>query len=323
MKCFKPGFILARSVCGNDVPRSGLYIDDLPGITLTRAANIADGHLSTGKELFEYAEREAYQNTMNDFKQRLMQDLVVNSVIDNLVYENRESKGTYKAFPEVRLTIENYSCVDYAQIKIKTLSLRADAPQSGLTLTFVSGGETFTMQFDIVEGYNQLHINEVFPSNRVDITFNPNFEIWTPVIGGLRTSGSCTCVGSDSHLFADFRSATGIGMIAQLVCDTDVLSCMFEDNLKYAIRYRMGVIIAELALSSDRVNPYLRAAKNDSMENLLVKWWGGADPKTGWEVAGEYWRQLDVATKTIIESLKRSDSLCFRCDRFFYTQNRL
>jgi hypothetical protein len=52
---------------------------------------------------------------------------------------------------------------------------------------------------------------------------------------------------------------------------------------------------------------------------LLLKWWGGMDPKTGFEIKGEYWRHLNSAAQQIKKSLLSSKSICINCNRLTQT----
>ena len=87
MECYEGNFIGVRGYCGSIEPESGLYINDLPGISIARAADTTDESYTRGVDFLYAQEKLAFDLTIQDFKQQLMTTFDIISVID--VYEKR------------------------------------------------------------------------------------------------------------------------------------------------------------------------------------------------------------------------------------------
>ena len=79
MPCFTD-FILVRGACGDAVPSSGLYINDLPGLTLRSAANVANEEQITGVGLLNNAIATGIELTKKEIMERMIEIVRFNSV---------------------------------------------------------------------------------------------------------------------------------------------------------------------------------------------------------------------------------------------------
>ena len=85
MPCFTD-FILVRGACGTATPSSGLYINDLPGISLRRGANVADEEQVTGVQLLNDSITLGIELTKKEIMERMLDIVRFNSIYQSQQY---------------------------------------------------------------------------------------------------------------------------------------------------------------------------------------------------------------------------------------------
>jgi len=306
MKCYEGNFIGVRGYCGSVEPESGLYINDLPGISIKRAAGATEEAYSKGVDFMYAQEAIAFDLTIQDFKQALMRDFTLNSVIDETFFKMKTKTMNFENRSGV-LTI--YKCINdpFAALRINYVEVYSEFSVTGFIVTINDGITQTEKTFNLVPGLNRLFLHYTSQSDQITVSHPEESLHYT-----RECFYRCECSTISVNNQSSFNYQ------ASLVCDLDILGCMFRNELKYAMWYRQGILIVENYQSSDRINPSIFAAKMDSA-NLLLKWWGGMDPKTGFEIKGEYWRHLNSAAQQIKKVLLSSKSLCINCNRLTQT----
>ncbi len=150
MACFD-NYILARASCGTAVPSTGLYIDDLPGITLSKAAHTVED-LAKGVDLLDRCVTLGITRVRNK---------LVSELLGTVLFNQSLSTGRYGRFtddidtateylPTIAasrgLRIELDECCRISQIQIKRVRLLLNTTVSG-TLTITDGVTVNTTTF--------------------------------------------------------------------------------------------------------------------------------------------------------------------------------
>ena len=333
--CFENGFISVRGYCGSLEPRSGLYINDLAGISIKRIVGIADEELLKAQDLFNQVEKLAIELTVNDFLAVITKKLQPISVIGTHEIKFSNTHGSWTT-PEagyyvVRFT--DWEVSPYSAIRINSINLYAKNAVTGLEILIVDGQQTYTKTVNIVAGLNTIRLDKKYQSSQVEVRI-PSDEIilmnsaeWSPYF--TDNCGSCSdggCMGIQGyHLLDDEYTNSdynGVGFSVSCVCDLSKAACAYLDDLKYAVWLKFGILLAQEIIGSDRMNPYSKAGKSDS-ERMLLQWNGGVDEATGIRTGGEYWLRLNQAIDQILPSIKASCNICFNCSGLYYVTRKM
>jgi hypothetical protein len=327
--CLPANYIGIRGTCDGAEPVSGLYINDLPGISLSRAVGTTDEVFLRGVDFLRANERLAFEMVRQDFKAGISRDFRLNSVIDTIERKISYSRGAYlpieAGFRWVRLRDDLRD--QLATLRINNIELYARNAWSGFTFDLVDGAETHTYTVNLTAGINNIPIRRTIESGMAYIKYDASqVELWEPDNYGTAkcADSACLCDCSfDAYIKSEYftgpdltdlstsRNRNGIAVNATLWCDLDTVFCQYVDAFKFAIWVKMGILIAEKYLSSDRSNFAAFAAKQDAVR-LLTQWKGGVD-SDGFEVKSEYWKHFTSAYNQIKEHMKYSGSLCFEC----------
>lgn len=328
--CIPDNYIGIRGECVGVEPASGLYINDLPGISLNRAAGATDENYLRGVDFLRANEKLAFELVKQDFKAGMARDFSMRTIIDT--FERKVSFGTgqYLALTSTNryIQVRDILIDQLTKLRINRIDLYARNNYPGFTFNIIDGATTTTYNFDLTTGLNSLPLSYVVQSGTAYIEYDASqVELWEPSHNGIYNRCSEGCINDCSYdLYIDVKyytganltalqpviSRNGIAVYATLFCDLDSVFCQLVDTFKFAIWYRMGILIAEKYLSSDRSNPAVFAAKQDA-QRLLTQWKGGVDTD-GFEVKSEYWKHFVSAYNQVKEYLKRTDSACFICD---------
>jgi hypothetical protein len=329
--CLPNNYIGIRGTCEGQEPVSGLYINDLQGISLNRAASATDENYIRGVDFLRSNEALAFELVRQDYKAAIARDFVLNTVIDNVDRKISYSVGNYlplEAGVNRYIKITDRLIDQMASVRINRIELYARNAFNGFQLQIIDGAVTINKTIDLQAGLNSIPIQYVSGSGSVYIGYDANqVELWEPTNYGLGNKCAdgciCDCSGLNYLNVEYFRgndiiSATklsirnGIAVNASLICDLDSVFCSYVDVFKFAIWVKMGILIVEKYLSSDRINPVVFAAKKDA-ERLLTQWKGGVD-SDGFEVKSEYWKHFTSAYNQVKAHMKTSGSICMECD---------
>jgi len=328
--CIPDNYIGIRGECVGVEPISGLYINDLPGISLNRAAGATDENYLRGVDFLRSNEKLAFQLVQQDFKAGIAKDFSLRHIIDTLDRKISFARGQYLPLENTNryVYIKDLLIDQLTSLRINSIEFYARNDYPNFTFTIKDGALNSVYTVDVTTGLNRIPLSYKVQSGAAYIEYDANqVEIWEPDNYGLYNRCADGCINDCSYdLYIDVKYYTGanittlqpvlqrngIAVSATLFCDIDSVFCQYLDAFKFAVWVRMGILIAEKYLSSDRSNPAVFAAKQDA-QRLLTQWKGGVDTD-GFEVKSEYWKHYVSGYNQVKEHMKRSSSVCFECD---------
>ena len=331
--CLPANYIGIRGTCDGATPVSGLYINDLPGMSLERAAASTDEVFLRGVDFIRANERLAFEMVRQDWKAAIARDFTLRGVIDTIDRKINFAQGEYLPLENTSryILISDRLSDQMTSLRINKIQLYAKNAWNGFNFNVIDGEETHTFTVNLNVGLNSININRTVSSGQAFIEYDASqVELFDPRnysgTGYGRCSDypyACDCSfddyisvryydGPDLGNLAALGNRAGIAVNATLFCDLDYTFCQYVELFKFAIWVKMGILIAEKYLSSDRSNPVVFAAKQDA-QRLLTQWKGGVDGD-GFEVKSEYWKHFTSAYSQSKEHMKRSGSVCMECD---------
>jgi hypothetical protein len=323
--CLPTNFIGIRGDCNNEAPVSGLYINDLAGISLARAASTTDDAFIRGRDFLRNAEDIAFEMVRADFMGKLSKDFSLKSIVDSVRVGIKFGKGAYLPIDNENkvAVINTNSCDALAKLRLNSVQLYAKEALVGFQLHVSISDETTTFTVNLKKGLNTINVNLNSADGQIIVSYTNNYvQFYEQQCGENFCKDYCDC-SCDSHLTIDYysendgevtqsKNRNGFGINAALICDTESVFCDYINEFRFAIWYKMGIYIAENYLSSDRSNPVAFAAKRDA-EKMLARWKGGNDPDTGFEMKPEYWSAFGTAYAQVKNALQRTNTICFDC----------
>lgn len=319
-------YILVKGHCAGATATSGLYINvNLPGITLAKAANTAEGALPTGVSLLNQCIQNGLARTRQDLVTMMLGRVRFNQIVSGGQYGSYspddfdlDSKYLSGTATGRGLKVELRNDCKYSNIYVHRVGVIGKGSGSK-TLTITDGitatNHTFTLTNQTitwVETKQEIE-SDLAHIKISDATFQP-FDTLLNYSGscGFCTnecynSHSCNCSsGMNIYGFdgANTNSQT-YGLIAtiQTKCSIDKFFCEIShlESVAWATLYASGIEFLNYNLLTGRVNEY--TIYDDEQASATVALWQS---------------KYDVALKTLRDSLPKYlntiDSCCLECD---------
>lgn len=333
MECLN-GLIGLR--CAAAGPDSGVsaYIDDLPGISLGRAVMSADETIYTGEELLRRSIATACSIVGMDFKQRLLAGNLRMQQIVNQEFFGDLGDGYMTATSWLGFRLSMDVCDDpYVEGYLDHFTMKVSTDASSVSLRIWVDDVETASNVDLTQGVNRIEVQRSFIDSiyvLIDVNGLDVGDGTQTFTNTLQDCGyccdSCNCVdiqglswdgvgcAADSiPATCGFTNSTTLnGFVVSAHCrgsQTQVV-CQLADQLVLPLWYRAGALVMEELMSSNRANPYVRNSKEEA-QSLFIRWMGGLDGRTGYEVEGDYNRYLSLAVQSSIETLNNSGSMAF------------
>lgn len=308
--------------CDGATPSSGLYINkNLAGINLKKAANAAEGELSTGVDLLEQAIENGIERSRSALVSEMLTAVRFNSVVSSGQYGKYDPDFTdttkYLAATAASrgLKFELDNTCRLSGMYIRRVQVLTNSTISSGTLTITDGGEVTTYTFSASpQEVTFVETNYRAQSGTVLITLN-NASI-SVADSDLYYNGNCgfccnTCKGGcDSGLSVwgwDGTNTTGttygLSALVDVVCDEKRFFCEISHipDVAWMSLYAAGIWFFEYLLLSNRINSYT----NYKAEQASLQ--------------AQQWQQLfnDIKTK-IVQQLPKYlatiDTCCIECN---------
>lgn len=287
-------------VCGAGTSKSGYYIEDLEGINLQSAADIAVD--SDAVSLINSKIQFAIKQTVNDAAAKIP-NLQFNVLAESL--RSCDFSGTKTAnTPSVTVTRNNYKS-PLSNLVLNRIIVKLGQDYTG-DLQVLDGGQVVetisisaTADTDliidglavIVEGDLSVRINSAGLEPYTAYRYG---QAWDAAVG------SC-CLRPWDSPFLQMTDGYGIVADVSVVCSDEKLLCRLLYPLKDAILYRTGIEILNEWLATDRVN-FLAVNGQEWAENKKTEW------------AQAYNAKLSFAlSSAALKTLQKIDPVCFDC----------
>ena len=302
-------FIGVRCLTQN--PKSGLWINDLEGINIRMAADIADSNYTSGLQLLEQKIKFATELVAAELSGYVLPYFRINSIIDELLIgEFNDTFLSPAAFDRgVKITTRNSRLM---QIKVNSVKIRIRETNYSGTLDIVDGFHATSYPFTTdSNGEAELFVNYGSKGKEIFVVIdNTNIH---PASSDVK--GGCACFSKSSeYLIANGWNGSGVAtnsfgleISANAQCTIDELMCIIAPQLRFAILYKAGLEIVKEAKATDRLNSV--TLLDEEKIAFLYE-----------EFSMQYKNHLNVAINSLPELFKRIDDICVICNqsRFVY-----
>lgn len=305
--CLKE-FIGVRCLTVN--PKSGLWINDLPGINLQYAADIVDSDGNSGllflRDKIEFATRLV----LEEIAIASTRFFRINSIVDQIhVGEWATTNLTPSAGDRGVQVVTNKSRLlrlRINQVKVKT----AQANYSHSFYIEPAGGNTETFNFTTDANGEALVVTNFYTDSDTAYVLMDNSTI---NVNNSVVKNGCGCSSkSNKHITARgwngigvSNSTYGIQVDATAECSYNELGCIISSKLPFLILYRAGIEIIKEGITSDRLNS-MTLLDTDKAAYLIK------------DFTSEYEKYLKGVIDGLPELFKRLDDCCIVCNQSRY-----
>lgn len=332
LTCFGDNYIGIRYECNASTPTSGLYIDDLPGISLKVASMAADDETVTGVNLIRQLEQQAIREVWNDLQAKLTKYIQLNTIIDQRQIGLHRDDITIQYLPvqaaNVGLQVEKSDCDPYTSIQVNYIDIRSNSTVAGKVLSIDDCGTVTNYTFDAVAGcVARIYTNYKAISGKLLITVDAsdleleNLPLWN----GCACVAKCGCQqygcfnvdGWDGT--KEVSTANGMTANISCICSPEPFLCSIQNQIAMGVQLRLGMLLMHEILTSSRCNFFIRNTKEQARE-LLLQWEGGINMSDGIEVKSRYWRLIGQTAEQIKGSIQNNGSACISCSGMTATE---
>tara|TARA_R110000868_G_scaffold132409_2_gene343452 strand:+ start:4382 stop:5341 length:960 start_codon:yes stop_codon:yes gene_type:complete len=305
-------FIGVRCLSTN--PKSGLWINDLPGINLGYAADIVDRGGSSGlqflKEKIDYATRLVIQEVIGMSTPFFR----VNSLVDQLQVGVRKISTLTGLTGDKGVYIKTSSGGRLLKIRVTTIKINTSNPSTPVTFKVDDGFslETYTATTDTA-GYAELTIDQLTTGSYVYVTVDAAGLTLnkTEIKAGCGCSSKASKFMSGTGWDGTRTSNTTYGLIVDAVaeCSYDEFACIISSRLPFPILFKAGLEIVKEAITTDRLNS-ITLLDEEKIKFLLI------------DFNQQYEKSMKTLIDTMPELMKRIDECCIVCTQSKYVVAR-
>lgn len=309
-------YIGVRGLCSDTTPDSGLYLNDLPSVSLKLIANLANGEQKDFTGLIQEIKTLTFNEFESDVMNKSQEFFKTNVLLEkNITGNYKEPYQSVSQSTEYKgVSVELISNISkYLSFYINTvqLYLASDISTNIYIYNTLTGELMDTIAFDGYEGMNRININKSYPTYGQDTNLFICYDataINSIKVDNIDQSSTAIIRGAkvpvvsqviDSNLVYDGDSY-GLVVDYNVRCDISEFICSSRDLFKYAIWWKMGSAIMFDRMTSNRLNKY-----------TLNK--SAAEIKELWEYYEEKYN--DIMDSVISNLSKNEDQVCFSCSR--------
>lgn len=256
-----------------NIPESGLYINDIPGISLKIASKIANEEFHTGAILIQKRINIATKLVFDEFSQEIAKYFDFSAVIETRDC-NRFNETLYPAANLDRGLILKRWRSEMAQIYIQEIYIKVDTTQAGVVVSIVDGDTTTNFTVDLVANVTYtLFANYTAVNEQVKILINNNL-FQTYGCDCLTNKSSCgSCSGGPKGFFITGWDGTnetvkcfGLSVNASVRCYEENVICALIPRMYFILWYKSGIEFLNEYINSDRLNNVTLFTKDRAKE---------------------------------------------------------
>lgn len=290
---------------------SGLYVVDLPGVTVAQLDGLTKDEQADDAALFENIYRVAQINLKIDLQKKLAQRFHIDKKL--VSRETSDYLADANSGADLAGVKISFNLPKYARVNILSIGVRSNVAYASPTGTFFiydtdADGELLaTVTSDIVTGRNTVKVYQEFEHDDLFIAYNPDDFSFDKTENKYYSDSSY----SKDHLSCMYPCAYGgEGSVTQvnggglnvkfvIYCSMEKFICENLPLFQFALWYRIGVDLMKERIVSDRVTRFTVLAEDRAKELLEV-------------FNEEYQNALEAATMNI---KMQEDPVCFLCKR--------
>lgn len=256
--CFE-NYITLEGLSPEISPRSGLYINDLPGVTKAMFTGLMSEDLSEVEEYWTRLYKRSVENFIDEVASRMDQEFNVEKVIDSQKTGNFDKPFALNDSPELESGVKievvktRYSVTEILVIDIYSVG----SPDPSDVILKIIDDESdkvlWSKSVDLEEGLNTIDVFECFDSKKLRIVYNPS-EVASYTTNQNRNSSCYQSCATDAA--SKITQYNGGGLIAEFVtkCSISAFICSQISRFKLALWYYIGVELMTDAVLSRNVN---------------------------------------------------------------------
>jgi hypothetical protein len=307
VKCLQ-NFIGVKCI-GEPTPRSGYYINQLEGLSLRLASDVADSDYLSGVALLKDKIALATDLVVSDIAPAALKFFRVNTLVDSI------QAGIFSLTYLIPANVERGLQIEVRRSRL----LRNRVNKVKIKIQEAN----FAHQFKIVDGSNETIYSfvtdskgeaEVFPnylSEEAKIFIVMENDFINVNDTDIKEGCGCSSITGRNILVHGWNgsstSSSSYGLQVEIAaeCSQDQLACIISSRLGFPILYRSGLEIVKEALTTDRLNSVtlLNRERLEILHDLFTK---------------EYESQLRRLIESLPELLKRLDDCCINCNQSRY-----
>lgn len=298
VKCFTPS-------------KSGFWINDLEGLNLRYASDIADTDHISGLEFLKSKIQFATTLVLNEISAYSLPYFRMNSIIDEI--ETGEFNSTYIAPAPVDRGLK-LKTKQSRLIRIRVNSIQINIQQANFNHSVEITDGLVVTSFPFTTDANGLA--EIFPdyfsqTNELFVTMNDtlinvnNSDVKTGC--GCQSKSSFYLTANGWNGANNANSTYGLKVKANSECSIEEMGCILAPKLALPILYKSGLEIVKEAITTDRLNSMtlLDSEKTEFLFDMFSK---------------EYDKHFKILVASIPELMKRVDDCCIVCNQSRYVQ---
>lgn len=303
-KCFE-NYISLEGLSPEISPRSDLYINDLPGVTLDMFEALRKGDHEDTNEFWTKLYKRGVDNFIYKIADKLDATFNVEKVIDSqrsgIFIRPFEINNSSELESGVKLDLVH---TKYSQTEISSIVINSFVAVQGVELRIVDDEtevELWSTTVDLEEGVNTIDVFENIDSNKIRIIYDPSAVMSYQTKAYSNDSsryvvGSCTtCSDSGS---TSITQLNGGGIIVEFTtkCSVEKFICSQLSRLKLALWYWLGVELMTESFLSTNTNCF-------TIDRELAE-----------KNIGFFENEFNEKADTALKNLKIKDDLvCFDC----------
>ena len=289
MACFDD-YINVRATCSaTTTPSTGLYIDDLPGLTISKAAHVTED-FAKGTDLLDQCVTQGIIRVRNKLVSKLMGTVLFNQTLSTGTYgkfrDYLDDSTKYLAATAASrgLRFELDECCRLTEIQVKRVRILLNTTVTNETLTITDGVENNTYTFSAT-AMVPVYVETNFKANS-DLVFitldNTSISVNDSSLNYTGSCGFCDndCIGHESCSCNSGLNAWGwdgtnktghtygLSAVVHTVCSQDRFFCEINqfEPVAQAVWYQSGAIFLDHLLRTSRVNVYTNYRREEAQE---------------------------------------------------------
>lgn len=281
-------YILVKGHCGSATPSTNIYINEaLPGISIKKAAGVAEDSVVTGVQLLNLCVTNALRKTKTDLLNAMLSVVRFNTHVSNGEYGEFQSDYLSAINVSRGIKVELDNCCRLSIINIPRVKILLSETLANQTLTIVDGGTTTTFNFSATANV-PLYIETNYKAN-TDLIYitTQNLPVNNSLLHNSDSCGFCSneCTNCDScgcnsglNIYGWDGAQTsgysyGLQPIINVICDEDKFFCEVSklSSVAEMVLYAAGIFFIEELISTSRLNVYTIYNK-DGAEAQREKW---------------------------------------------------
>ena len=258
--------------CSSAIPPSGLYVNDLPGISLKQIVSLTNEEEKTYQDLWEMIQRRAQNRFSLDVREQMGKSYKIKSINQGINVDGYSAgTGSFPALATYGFTIE-YDTMDTGNVPspltyIHIQQIKFYSEISGTyALDFINIDAlqtVYSISVTINPGINIIEVNTTFNNvgrlfvgialdQGLDYTsIKAPSDYWTGCCGALVRGAKF-----ENNVFSFGNELYGFSPIFTIGCSWDGLICQNKNIFSRALWYLLGIEVLTEVIYSTKLNQF-------------------------------------------------------------------